>query len=34
MTLQISIAAKNNIIAISFFKKRQFYEMTLDEGQG
>jgi hypothetical protein len=35
MTLQIVIAAKNNIIAISFFKKQeQQYEMTPDEGQG
>jgi hypothetical protein len=36
MTLQIVITAKNNIIPISFFKKKQeeWYEMTPDEGQG
>jgi hypothetical protein len=35
MTPQIIIAAKNNIIAILFFKKtRQYYEMPLDEEQG
>jgi hypothetical protein len=35
MTLQIVIAAKNNIISILFFEKQeQKYEMTPDEGQG
>jgi hypothetical protein len=35
MTLQMVIAAKNNIIAILFFEKtRRVSEMTPDEGQG
>jgi hypothetical protein len=34
MTLQIGIAAKNNIIAISFFAKTRTVEMSPDEGQG
>jgi hypothetical protein len=36
MTLQIVIAAKNNITAISFFQKNENsnYEMTPDERQG
>jgi hypothetical protein len=35
MTLQIVIAVKNNIIAISFFKnKNSNMKMTPDEGQG
>jgi hypothetical protein len=35
MTLQIVIAAKNNIIATLFLKKKeQLYKITPDEGQG